>query len=162
MPNEDEQRVVDAYPAMRRFAFAVADLDCDPDDLLHEALVRVLDRKPIGEIDNLTAYVCRAITNVASNRRRSLGRRRRAIDRLAAGSDDETSTPAVPSDLAELMMLDPPKRAALYLFVVEGYSHRQVAEALDITVVAARSRVSKALKLLRADMAEEVQAFDVG
>ena len=162
MTDQDEQRVVDAYPALRRFAFAVADLDCDPDDLLHEALVRVLDHKPIGEIDDLTAYVRRAITNVASNRRRSLGRRRRAIDRLGAGSGDETSTPAVPSDLAELMTLDPPNRAALYLFVVEGYSHRQVADVLDITVVAARSRVSKALKLLRTHMIEEAHAFNVG
>lgn len=48
----------------------------------------------------------------------------------------------------ELMMLDPPKGVRSSLFVVASYSYRKVAEALGITVVAARSRLSKAVKLL--------------
>lgn len=155
MTSIDERRLVEAYPALRRFAFVVADSDTDPDDLLHEALVRVLSRRRLAEIDDLVAYVRRVITNVGSNHRRTLGRRRRAVKRLAAQADTDPAEMARPSDLAELMALDPSSRAALYLFVVEGRPHREVADVLDVSETAARARVSRALKKLRVQRAEE-------
>lgn len=154
-----EELVVGAYPALRRFAYVVADADTDPDDLLHEALVRTLARGPLSEIDDLGAYVRRAITNTAANTRRSLGRRRRALDRLGAvASEDEAVEPSRPSDLGDLMLLAPADRAALYLSVVEGRPHREVAALLDVSEVAARARVSRALQRLRVKRAEDLES----
>ena len=101
------------------------------------------------------------MTNVASNNRRSLGRRRRAIDRLQAESSAGVDIGLdAPSDLAALMLLEPSDRAALYLFVVEGRPHREVAELLGVTEVATRARVSRALKRLRVEEAKEVGHAD--
>jgi len=158
----DERRVVAAYPELRRFAFVVADSDTDPDDLLHEALVRVLASRDLGDIDDLVAYVRRAITNVASNTRRSLGRRRRAMVRLGSEAETDAVEAERPSDLAELMTLDPGSRAAVYLFVVEGRSHREVADVLDVSESAARARVSRALRLLRVEDPGEVISDHAG
>ena len=36
---------------MRRFAFVIADRDMDPDDLVHDALVRLLARGSADDID---------------------------------------------------------------------------------------------------------------
>ncbi|NNE75131.1 MAG: sigma-70 family RNA polymerase sigma factor [Acidimicrobiales bacterium] len=151
MTDIDERRIVAAYPALRRFAFVVADSDTDPDDLLHEALVRVLGRRDLGDIHDLGAYIRRAITNVASNTRRSLGRKRRAMVRLASEAGTDAVEAERPSDLAELMSLDPGSRAAVYLFAVEGRSHREIADVLDVSEQASRARVSRALRLLRVE-----------
>jgi RNA polymerase sigma-70 factor (ECF subfamily) len=152
----DHARVVDAYPAVRRFAFVVADRDIDPDDLVHEALARMLSRGGLDRIDDVGAYLRRAVVNLAANERRSLGRRRRAVDRLKAGRDlAESRMTELPSDLADLMHLGPTDRAALFLFVVEGRPHREVAELLDLSENAVRTRVSRALRRLRVELKEE-------
>ena len=54
------------------------------------------------------------------------------------------------------MRLKPSDRAALYLFVVEQRSHREVADLLEISETAARARVSRALKRLRVELSGEV------
>jgi RNA polymerase sigma factor (sigma-70 family) len=148
----DERRVVDAYPALRRFAFVVADSDVDPDDLLHEALTRTLSSRPLEEIDDLVAYVRRTITNVASNDRRSKGRRRRAAARLVSLDRQESIELSSSADLAELMSLESTDRAALYLSVVEGKSQREIGEVLGVSATAAGSRVSRALEKLRLEV----------
>jgi DNA-directed RNA polymerase specialized sigma24 family protein len=74
----DDTRLLAAYDAVRRFANVVADSDVDPDDLVHEALVRTLSRGSSDEIDDVAAYLRRAVLNVAANHRRSRGRHRAA------------------------------------------------------------------------------------
>ncbi|MGI9606249.1 MAG: RNA polymerase sigma factor [Acidimicrobiales bacterium] len=153
----DERRVLDAYAAVRRFAFLIADRDIDPDDLVHEAMVRMLSRGSVGAIDDMTAYLRRSVLNIAANQRRSLGRRRRAIDRLhAVNEDHETGDSESSGDLGELMSLEPIDRAVLFLFVVEGRPHREVADLLDMSEDAVRARLSRVLKRLRVEMIEEV------
>jgi RNA polymerase sigma factor (sigma-70 family) len=159
----DEARVVSAYPALRRFAFVVADSDTDPDDLLHDALVKTLRQGPLAEIDNLVGYVRRVMTNLASNHRRRSAHRRTAVNLLGATSRDRAgSEPERPSDLGDLMQLKPADRAALYLQVVDGYSHREIAEILGLTEAATRARVSRALKKLRAATDQEVSRGNPG
>ena len=159
----DEQRFVEAYPAVRRMAAVAAGSDIDPDDLVQEALARTLAHGDLDRIDDLTAYLRRAVVNLAANERRHLGRRRRALRRLAA--DDQIgpgADQAMPSDLADLSRVRPKDRAALYLAVVEGRSYREVGEELGCSESAARSRVSRALRRLRIELDEEVPGADVG
>ena len=162
MVDSGTRRLALAYPELRRFAFVVADSDMDPEDVLHEALVRLLRRGHLDEIRDLELYGRRAISNEVSNRRRSFMRRRRAVSRFAADVRDDAVDPEWPSDLAELMHLGPTERAALYMFVVERRSHREIADVLGVAEGTSSSLVSRALVRLRAEVAEEVSRGDVG
>lgn len=144
-------RVVEAYGAVSRFAGVVADSDVDPADLVHEALVRMLSRGSLDEIADVGAYLRRAVLNGAANHRRSQGRRRWAIERLKARQVDESAASEMPSDLGDLMRLEPIDRGIVFLFVVEGRPHRQV----ELSEGAVRARLSRALKRLRVELHEE-------
>ena len=59
-------------------------------------------------------------------------------------------------DLARaLARLSLEERAAVFLHFYEGLTSREVGEALGITATAARSRIHRALRRLRLDLAEE-------
>lgn len=151
--SDDREVFAGLYPSLRRFARVVGPREVDADDLVQEALVRTLRGHALSDLADPGAYLRRTITNLASNARRDLGRRRRAFGRLI--ERDETTPVGYPSDLDDLMRLRPLERAAVYLFAVEGQSHEQVAATLGCSVSAARTRVSRALRRLRAELSEE-------
>jgi DNA-directed RNA polymerase specialized sigma24 family protein len=94
----------------------------------------------------------------ASNHRRRLGRRHRALQRAAAAT--AVSVVEYPSDLDDLRRLSPPDRAVIFLSVVEGLAYDEIGAVLGCSAQAARTRASRALRRLRADMMEENR--DVG
>lgn len=151
----EEWRVVrDLYPSLRKLAAVAAPSDMEPDDLLQEALVKVLRKKALRDLDHPGAYLRRTIVNLAANHNRSMGRRRRALSRFEA-SQDASSDPEYPSDLAELLLLPPRERAALYLAEVEGYNFREVAQLLGCSEEAARKGASRGRRRLRVAFAGE-------
>ncbi len=76
----EEWRIVDEiYPVLRRFAAMVAPYDLEPDDLLQEALVAVLRKRRLSELDHPAAYLRRTILSVAGGHNRRMGRRRLAL-----------------------------------------------------------------------------------
>jgi RNA polymerase sigma factor (sigma-70 family) len=144
------------YPQLRRFAAATADPDQDADDLLQEALARVLRRGGLAELDDPAAYLKRTVVHLAANDRRSLGRRRRALQRVQV---PEELDPTYPSDLADLLALSPADRAVLWLTEVERLPSEQVAQVLDCTPEAARTRATRARRRLRRALdAEEARS----
>jgi RNA polymerase sigma-70 factor (ECF subfamily) len=150
----DEWQIIDDhYAALRRFAAVAAPFDLDPDDLLQEALVRMLKRKGLSEIAQPLPYLRATMLNLASSHNRSMGARRRALTRLAAS--DAATTTEYPSDLAELETLPPKERAALYLAEVEGYRFHEIARMTGCSTAAARKRASRGRKRLRAALALE-------
>ena len=153
--NLDEVCFADLYPDLRRLAAVVADTDIDPDDLVQEALVRVLQRGPLSNLRNPGAYLRRAIVNTASNERRRRGRWRRVLARLPTEIDDTAMEAHYPSNLADLTQLAPQDRAVLYLTEVAGFSAAEVAGQLGLTVNAVNLRASRARRRLRAHLREE-------
>jgi RNA polymerase sigma factor (sigma-70 family) len=149
----DEQLFAELYPSLRRFAMVIKPPELDADDLVQEAMVGALTVRGLGEFSDPGAYLRRTMLNLASNARRRLGRRRRAFSKVAIAASSESS---YPSDLQDLLRLTPPQRAAVYLAVVEGQSYGAIADALGCSEAAARTRVSRALRLLRVEMTEEV------
>lgn len=141
-----------AYPALRRSAAVLAPHDLDPDDLLQEAVARALRRGPLTDLDQPLAYLRRTMANLAANHNRSRGRERRAHVRLVGEGPRTTD---YPSDLADLDRLDPVDRAAVYLADVEGLPLTEVADALGLRGPAARARVSRARRRLRAALAAD-------
>ena len=149
----DAELFEELYPGLRRFAAATAPREADPDDLVQEAVARVLRRHPLSELDDPGAYLRRTIANLASNQRRSFARWRIAAGRL--GRTDEGRTAEYDSDLADLLRVPPEGRAVLYLVEVEGRSYAETAALLGISEEAARARAVRARRRLRLDLQGE-------
>jgi RNA polymerase sigma factor (sigma-70 family) len=149
----DAELFEELYPGLRRFAAATAPPEVDPDDLVQEAVARVLRLHTLSELDEPGAYLRRTIANLASNHRRSFARWRTAVSRV--GRTEEGRAAEYDSDLADLMRVPPEGRAVLYLVEVEGRSYAEVAELLGISEEAARTRSFRARQRLRLDLQGE-------
>lgn len=151
--DEDERRLVrELYPSLRRFAAVVGPAEIEPDDLVQEALVRVLERRSLSELDAPAAYLRRSMYNLAANHRRSFMRRRRALNRLGA---QQPVAPEYPSDVTDLLHLSPKARAVLYLTEVEGRPFSEVADLLGCSEPSARKTASRGRSKLRLVLSEE-------
>jgi RNA polymerase sigma factor (sigma-70 family) len=153
---ESDERCLfeELYRPLRRFAAVIVPAGIEPDDLVQEALVRVLKKHRLHELDYPAAYLRRTMLNLAANERHRRRIQRLAIDRWAASAPNE-ATQSFPSDLAELMRLAPQARAVLYLAEVERYSYNEIAQMLGCSSAAARKRASKARRHLRTALSAE-------
>jgi RNA polymerase sigma-70 factor (ECF subfamily) len=139
------------YPAVRAFAAGVARED--PDDIVQEAFVRLLQRGSLETITDLGAHLRRVVVSVAIDRTRR--------DRAARTAQHRSGPPPVgleavyPSDVAELMQLDVRSRALLYLTEIEGAPIAEAAAAVGCSETAARMRLSRARRRLRHLLEEE-------
>lgn len=122
-------------------------------DILHEAFIKVfqhIDRYQSGTA--LSAWIRRIIVNTAIDYyRKSIRRRTEEIDQaaqLSNGDADAISQCSEQEILDAIQELTPSYRATFNLYVIEGYSHKEIAELLDITESTSRSNLVKArLKL---------------
>ena len=148
---EDGERelITTLYPALRRIAAVAGSVEIEPDDLVQEALVRILRKGSISDLDSPLAYLQKAIVNLASNQRRSLGRRRKAVARLPV---EESWLPSYPADIEAILDLPPKHRAILYLVEVEGVPYAEAADQLGMTTMAARAMASRAREKARLAM----------
>ena len=141
------------YPELRKFASVVASPDIDPDDLVQEALAKVLRSGSLDEIDNPGAYFRQAILNLEISHRRRWARWRQRAHRAPMMPLRVEAT--YPSDLALLQCLAPFDRALLYLTVVEDLPYAVVADMIGGNEKTLRSRASKAKSRLRGVLAKE-------
>jgi RNA polymerase sigma-70 factor (ECF subfamily) len=143
----ERELITSLYPSLRRIAAVAGSVDVEPDDLVQEALMRTLRKGPISDLDNPLAFLRKTIVNLASNQRRSLGRKRRVFDRLSL---EEGWLPSYPADIEAILDLPPRQRAILYLVEVEDVPYAEAAEQLGMTTVAARALANRARKRARA------------
>jgi len=144
----------DLYPSLRRFAAVVGPLEVEPDDLVQEAVVRVLRRERLTDLDHPAAYLRQTILNLASNQRRRLARQRVALTRYRVGA--ESPGDPYPSDLTDLARLPMEEKAVLYLSEVEGYRYAEVGQMLGCSEAAARKRALRGRRRLYAAIGGEV------
>jgi RNA polymerase sigma-70 factor (ECF subfamily) len=152
-PSEESRIFADCYQPLRRFAAVVGPIECDPDDLLQEAVARVLKHHRLDELDEPMAYLRRTVLNLASNERRSFAIRRRALRRLLPDLRDGADE--YPSDLADLERLSAAERAVLYLSEVEGYRFAEIGRMLGCSEAAARKRAMNGRRHLYAALIKE-------
>jgi RNA polymerase sigma-70 factor (ECF subfamily) len=139
------------YEPLRRFAAVIGRFDVDPDDLVQNAFAKVLARNP-GEIRELGPYLRRMIVNLATDERRRTTRTNGLVQRLGA---PETGTDAYPSDLEDLMRIQPKVRALLYLVEIEGQPIADAAELIGMSNSGARVALMRARRRLRAELSME-------
>jgi RNA polymerase sigma factor (sigma-70 family) len=150
----DSRVFAEVYPQLRRFAAVVGPSESDPDDLVQDALERTLRIHSLTSLDNPRAYLSRVILNLASNQRRGFARAKSATARLQL---DEATTPAYPSDIAELMRLPAQQRAILFLAEVEGFTQAEIAAQLEMTEAAVSKASQRARRKLSAELREEMR-----
>lgn len=148
----DRELVEEHYDTLRRFAAVTASRDIEPDDLLQEALTRVLSKGSLSDRDHPVAYMRRAIVNLAIDESRRRESRRSALGRL---TDRATVVDQYPSDIAILQELSPRARAIIYLAEVDGYRYAEIAEMLDCSETSARMGSMRARRRLKNILAEE-------
>jgi RNA polymerase sigma-70 factor (ECF subfamily) len=144
---DERALLLQQYAPLRRYAAVIGPADVDPDDLVQEAMTKVLALGQLTIHDDLGAYLRRTVLNLAASHARKMGRGRRAMARL--GPPEEATTPAYPSDVAELLNLEPRDRAALFLVDVEGWTYRDLAAELGCSEGTARTRVNRARRRVR-------------
>jgi RNA polymerase sigma-70 factor, ECF subfamily len=120
----------------------------DADDLYQETFLAAFRGWPPPRRDNERAWLYKIATNKAIDR----DRRRRptvSVDDLRLAAPDRDGVTLL--DLAgAIRELPAGQRAAFVMRTVEGRPYREVAVALDCSEEAARTRVSEAMKRVRA------------
>lgn len=150
--DEESRLFAELYDRLRRFASVVGPREVDPDDLVQEAVTRVLRRRRLTELDEPGAYLRRTILNLAANERRRFATRRKAFVRLRP--ETESVGELYPSDLSDLLRLAPHERAVLYLSEVEGYRYAEIGDMLGCSEAAARKRAMRGRRRLIAALAD--------
>ncbi len=141
------------YPGLRRFAAIWAPASVEPDDLVQHAAANALARGPLHRLDDPAAYLRSTIANLARN----LYRRRNPLplDTADLSLAVEAAADSYPSDLAELDVLRPHERVALYLVDIERFTHAEAAAILGGSAAAMRARTVRARARLRTSIRDE-------
>ncbi len=136
-------------------------------DLLHEGFIKVFQN--IGRYKagtSLPAWIRTIMVNTCIDYyRKTIRRRTEDINEAHTLSSDD---PDVLSNLTEREILEavqelsPAYRAVFNLYVVEGYSHKEIGDALQITESTSRSNLVKARIKLKEFFTARRMEFEIG
>lgn len=147
---DDQQRLVDLIPRLRRYARAFLGDAASADDLVQETLAQAwANRDLYREGTDLGAWVFTMMHDTCLNDMR------RATEPVEDASQDAPDTPGgqpflLPDLERALAQLGADQRAVLLLITLEGMSYDEVARVLAIPSGTVISRLSQARKSLRA------------
>jgi RNA polymerase sigma factor (sigma-70 family) len=144
-----KQLYVENYSVLMGVCLRYSSSQDDAMDILHESFIKILNnihRYQPGT--SLIAWMRRIVVNTAIDYYRMQTRRR--TDDLETAYDIQTHDPDALSKLTVqeiikcIQQLSPAYRSVFNLYVIEGYSHKEVADLLDITESTSRSNLVKA------------------
>lgn len=126
----------------------------DAMDILHEGFIKILNHiHKYQPGTSLVAWMRRIIVNTAIDYYRMQSRRR--TEDLESAFDIQSHDPDALSRLTVqeiircIQQLSPAYRSVFNLYVVEGYSHKEIADILEITESTSRSNLVKARSKLK-------------
>jgi len=130
-------------------------------DILHEGFIKVF--KNISKYQpgtSLTAWMRRIMVNTAIDfYRKNVRRRTEDLDTaysVKSSEPDAISQVTEKEILAAIQTLSPAYRSVFNLYVIEGYSHKEIANELGITESTSRSNLVKARHKLKAILAAKM------
>jgi RNA polymerase sigma factor (sigma-70 family) len=144
-------------PSLRRYAAVLVRGKDEQEDLVHDCLVRALDRWHTRRDESrLRAWLFAIMYNLFASRYRQ----RRTRDRLVAGLgaseelslQDQDDRLAIREVAEALQRLPEEQRSVLMLIAVEDLSYAEVAHVLDIPIGTVMSRLSRGRERLRSMM----------
>lgn len=136
--------------ALYRLAYRLTGTREDAEDVVHDVFVGLPEAlAQYEERGKFTSWLKRVTARVALSRLRNRKRRREvSLDLGDQGPSPSANPDTVALELAVSGLPDR-LRAVVMLREVEGYSHREVAELLGISVGASRVRAARGLARLR-------------
>lgn len=143
------------YSKMMGVCMRYANNDDDALDILHEGFIKVF--KHVASYQpgtSLTAWIRRIMVNTAIDYyRKTIRRRTEDIEtayNLSSSDADAISQCSEKDILAAVKKLTPAYRAVFNMYVIEGFSHKEIADQLEITESTSRSNLVKARLKLQA------------
>jgi RNA polymerase sigma-70 factor (sigma-E family) len=137
--------------ALKRYAYLMCGDDDTADDLVQEALTRVLARSAPRDPAELERYVRRVLVNLVVDGARRAARWRRIVPRLAADPRSRDAAPEVVDRLAlggALQRLPARQRACVVLHYYEDLPVAEVAALLGCGTGTVKSQLHDARKAL--------------
>ncbi len=136
-------------PPLTKLAFCLCRNKQLAEDLCAEAFARAWPRWESGKIEDLTPYVRQMVVNLCRKSWRRELVVRRYQPQLAASTVTDPSTPRDFELIDAVLRLSPHLRAAVVLRYFEDLSEAETATLLSISTGTVKSRVSRALTILR-------------
>lgn len=159
MTDQIIEKYVRLYHTMLyRVAFSYLRSSADAEDVCQESFIRLLNYS--GEFpsdEDCRRWLIRVAVNLSKN----LLKYRRTHGEPVEFPDENADRPAEPVAENELLplirSLPPEYGTVIHLFYYEGYSTREIAQILDISVTAVTSRLSRGRRRLKQLLTEEDQ-----
>ena len=146
-----EQMYMRELPGLYRMAQGILRHTADAQDAVQQAVLKAWQKADVIRTGQERAYLTRIVINECRNIQRS---RQRVVP-----VSDVPEQPDRVSGLPELRdavdRLPEKTRIPFLLVYMEGYSVREAADIVGITVFALKSRIKRAKKLLRLALGEE-------
>jgi len=144
----------DHYGVMHPTCLRYANNQEDALDILHDGFIKVfknVDKYQVGT--SLNAWIKRIMVNTAIDYYRKETRRRTTdldtVCTLFCDEPDILSNMTAGELLDALQKLSPAYRSVFNLYIIEGYSHKELADILEITESTSRSNLVKARNKLK-------------
>ena len=152
----DKQRFNDEaqslLPTLYRISMGILRSDADAQDAVQQALMKAWDRRAAVREGGFPAWVTRIVINECRNIQRQ---RMRVIPMDVMYEQQEYQPPDL--DLAEAIHTLPDKlRIPLLLKYGEGYSEKEIVEALRLPLPTVKSRLYRARNALQKTLRAEV------
>ena len=142
------------YSGMMGVCLRYSNNQDDALDILHEGFIKVfrhLSKYQPGT--SLSAWIRRVMVNTAIDYyRKNIRRRTEDLDtayELKSMDADAISQCSEKEILEAVQQLTPAYRVVFNLYVIEGYSHKEIAELMEITESTSRSNLVKSRMKLR-------------
>ncbi|MEL7122757.1 MAG: sigma-70 family RNA polymerase sigma factor [Bacteroidota bacterium] len=142
------------YGKMMSVCLRYANSEEDALDILHEGFIKVfknIDKYQVGT--SLTAWIRRVMVNTSIDYyRKTIRRRTEDITEafnLSSKEADAVSKCTEKEILSAVQLLTPAYRTVFNLYVMDGYSHKEIADMLEITESTSRSNLVKARNKLK-------------
>lgn len=153
------------YSKMMGVCLRYANTEDDALDILHEGFIKVFKYiKKYQPGTSLSAWIRRIMVNTAIDYyRKNIRRRTEDIEQAFDISSEEADAISQCTEkeiLAAVQELSPAYRAVFNLYVLEGYSHKEIAEMLNITESTSRSNLVKARTKLKAMLSTRQYGYE--
>ncbi len=140
-----------------RFAYARLGNRADAEDVTQETFLRLCRAAPdFPDEARARAWLFQVAANCAADLRRAPWRRREvSVEQLPEGQGQTARSPDVGGVLELVLSLPAKYRAAIHLYYYEDESVAQIAQILNISQGAVKSRLHRGRKLLETRLREE-------
>ena len=135
-----------------RFAYSYTRHAADAEDICQSVFCRLADGKAELEPGKEKSWLLQCTANDCKNRFRFLRRWESAPLEEAESIPDESSRAVLDAVLSLPMKY----RAPVHLYYYEGYSQKEIADILHISLTAVQTRMQRARKMLKEVLSDDI------